>query len=41
VIPFDPDNSIIVLQLAGGHRNVSTVNQNNIRNWISAGALNN
>jgi len=41
VVPFNPDQSALVLQLASGHRSVSTVNQNNIRNWISAGALNN
>jgi sugar lactone lactonase YvrE len=41
VIPFNPDQSALVVQLAGGHRSVSTANQNNIRNWISAGALNN
>jgi hypothetical protein len=41
VIPFNPDQSALVIQLANGHRSVSTSNQNNIRNWISAGALNN
>ena len=41
VVPFSPDTSVLVLQLAGGHRNVSPTNQNNIRAWISAGALNN
>jgi len=41
VIPFNPDQSVLVLQLASGHQNVSTANQNNIRNWISAGAINN
>jgi hypothetical protein len=41
VIPFNPAQSVLVLELAGGHRSVSTANQNNIRSWISAGALNN
>ncbi len=41
VIPFNPDQSVLVLKLAGGHRNVSATNQNNIKSWISAGALNN
>jgi len=41
VIPFSPDQSVLVLQLASGHRSVSAANQNNIRSWISAGALNN
>ena len=41
VLPFNPDQSALVIQLANGHRSVSTANQNNIRNWISAGALNN
>jgi len=41
VIPFNPDQSVLVLKLAGNHRPVSTANQNNIRSWISAGALNN
>jgi hypothetical protein len=30
-----------VLKLADGHRNQPVATQNNIRNWISAGALNN
>jgi len=41
VIPFNPDQSVLVTQLAGGHRSVPTAMQNNIRNWISSGALNN
>ena len=41
VIPFNPTGSVLVQMLAGGHRNVSPTNQNNIRAWISAGALNN
>ena len=41
VIPFNPDQSALVNFLASGHRNIPTANQNMIRNWISAGALNN
>jgi hypothetical protein len=41
VIPFNPGGSYLVIKLAGGHRNVSAANQNNIKSWISAGALNN
>jgi len=43
VVPFSPDTSVLVLKLAppSNHRNVSATNQNNIRAWISAGALNN
>jgi cell division septation protein DedD len=41
VIPFNPDQSALVIQLASGHRNVPANLQNDIRNWISAGALNN
>jgi len=41
VIPFNPDQSVLVLKLASGHRSVSSANQNNIRNWISSGAFNN
>ncbi len=41
VIPFNPDGSALVIQLASGHRNLPTAQQNLIRNWISAGALNN
>jgi len=41
VIPFNPDQSVLVLKLASGHRSVPVASQNNIRNWISAGALNN
>jgi hypothetical protein len=41
VIPFNPTNSVLVQMLAGGHRSVSATNQNNIKSWISAGALNN
>ncbi|MGA7991992.1 MAG: CHRD domain-containing protein [Thermoanaerobaculia bacterium] len=41
VIPFNPDQSVLVIQLASGHRSVSSANQNNIRSWILAGAPNN
>lgn len=41
VIPFNPDQSVLVLQLASGHRSVPVAMQNNIRSWISAGSLNN
>jgi hypothetical protein len=41
VITFNPDQSVLVLKLASGHRSVPTASQNNIRNWISAGALSN
>ena len=41
VIPFNATGSVLVIQLAGGHRNVSAANQNNIKSWITAGALNN
>ncbi|HQR45101.1 MAG TPA: hypothetical protein PLB02_02335 [Thermoanaerobaculia bacterium] len=41
VIPFNAAGSVLVQKLAGGHRSVSATNQNNIKSWISAGALNN
>jgi PKD repeat protein len=41
VVPGDPVNSVLVIQLATGHRNVSAANQALISGWISAGALNN
>ena len=41
VIPFDPTNSVLVKKLAGGHRNVPQSEQDAIKAWISAGALNN
>ena len=41
VIPFNPNSSVLVIKLAGGHRNVPAAEQNNIKSWITAGALNN
>jgi hypothetical protein len=41
VIPGNPSASVLVKQLASGHRNVPTAEQNAIKSWITAGALNN
>lgn len=41
VKPGDPANSYIIVQLGGGHQNVSTADQQAIKDWISAGAPNN
>ncbi len=41
VVPFDPDQSVLVNMLAGGHRSVPQNEQTAIRDWILAGAPNN
>lgn len=41
VIPGDPSNSVLVKKLASGHRSRPTAEQQQIRNWILAGAQNN
>lgn len=41
VIPGNPSASVLVKQLATGHHNVPTAEQNAIKSWITAGALNN
>ena len=41
VIPYDPDNSVLVTFLEGGHRNRPQSEIDLIRGWITAGAQNN
>ncbi len=41
VVPFDPDSSVLVLFLEDGHRNLPQPDIQTIRDWISAGALDN
>jgi len=41
VIPFDADNSVLVIFLDDGHRNLPADDRLMIRSWIDAGALDN
>jgi hypothetical protein len=41
VIPFDADNSVLVIFLDDGHRNLPADDRQMIRSWIDAGALDN
>ncbi|PWB71572.1 MAG: hypothetical protein C3F15_12510, partial [Holophagae bacterium] len=41
VIPGNPDNSVLVIMLEGGHRNLPQSLIQLIRDWITAGALDN
>jgi PKD repeat protein len=41
VIPGDPSNSVLGKKLAAGHRSRPAAEQQQIRNWILAGAQNN
>lgn len=41
VIPFDSDNSVLVIFLDDGHRNLPADDRQMIRSWIDAGALDN
>jgi PKD repeat protein len=41
VIPSDPDNSVLVIFLEGGHRGRPQSEIDQIRSWIAAGALDN
>jgi hypothetical protein len=41
VVPFDPDSSVLVLFLEDGHRSLPPADIQAIRDWITAGALDN
>lgn len=41
VVPFDPDSSVLVVFLEDGHRNLPPADIQAIRDWITAGALDN
>jgi hypothetical protein len=40
VVVGDPDASVLIQQLEGGHRSQSAANITMLRAWISEGALN-